>query len=338
MTNDSKEPRLLVSAVIIGRNEGARLKLCLQSVFSMVRANFDLEVIYVDSASTDDSVAMATTQGAHVIALTPERPTAALGRNAGWRTARGAVVLFLDGDTVLHSRFVADSLPEFSSARVAVVWGHRRELCPEHSTYNRTLDLDWIYPPGLSDYCGGDALFRRSVLAETNGFDDALIAGEEPELCTRIRTLGYQILHVDRPMTGHDLDITRWAQYWKRLARSGHAYAEIADRFHDADQALWSEEAARNRNRFLAITFTTFTAVLLSVVLKRWLPMGVLLALFASFSFRSAYKAAWKSEDKITLLFYGMHSHLQQIPIYLGQLQYKWSRWRGSRHVLFEYK
>ena len=206
----------LVSVVVIGRNEGIRLERCLRSVFAMAHRDFAIEVIYVDSGSTDNSISLASAEGATTIKLVADRPSAALGRNAGWQAAKGSIVLFLDGDTVLHPDFVAASLPEFSVPRVGVVWGHRRELAPEMSVYNRILDLDWIYPPGLTEYCGGDALFRRSVLVATNGFDASLIAGEEPELCRRISALGYDILHVDRPMTRHDLAITRWGQYWKR--------------------------------------------------------------------------------------------------------------------------
>ena len=112
---------------------------------------------------------------------------------------------FCDADTVLDSRFVTDSLSHFDDSRVAIVWGHRRETDTRSSLYNRVLDLDWIYAPGFTDFCGGDALMRRSVLASVGGFDEGLIAGEEPEMCRRIRSAGFQILHVDRPMTRHDL-------------------------------------------------------------------------------------------------------------------------------------
>ncbi|MGD0796983.1 MAG: glycosyltransferase [Acidobacteriaceae bacterium] len=328
----------VVSVVVIGRNEGERLRRCLRSVFGMGRPGFELEVIYVDSGSTDGSVALAQAEGARTIALTPERPSAALGRNAGWNAARGSIVLFLDGDTVLHPEFVAASLPEFSAPRVAVVWGHRRELFPQQSIFNRTLDLDWVYAPGLAEYCGGDALFRRGVLAQTNGFDPSLIAGEEPELCRRIRALGFDILHVDRPMTGHDLAITRWSQYWKRCTRAGHAFAEVAERFRNTDQPFWSGEAERNRNRFLVLAAGLLAAIVGSVVLRSLLPLEAYFILFVLFSIRSAWKVSWKSNDRIALLMYGVHSHLQQLPIYFGQLQYKWSRWRGERLILFEYK
>ena len=179
----------LISVVVIGRNEGERLRRCLKSVISMVRDNFQTELIYIDSGSTDGSVAVAQEIGAKAIALQTERPTAALGRNAGWRAASGSIILFLDGDTILHPRFVVDSLHEFSANEVAVVWGHRRELYPKNSLYNRILDLDWIYPLGLTPYCGGDALFRRSTLEKTGGFEETLVAGEEPELCRRISAI-----------------------------------------------------------------------------------------------------------------------------------------------------
>ena len=329
---------LLISVVVIGRNEGERLRPCLQSVFAMERDNFQTEVIYVDSGSTDGSVARAQEMGAKAIALQPERPTAALGRNAGWRAARGSIVLFLDGDTILHSRFVMDSLHEFSSAEVAIVWGHRRELYPERSLYNRILDLDWIYRPGLTPYCGGDALFRRAALEETGGFEETLIAGEEPELCRRIGVLGYSILHVDRPMTGHDLAIIRWQQYWKRATRSGHAFVEVSERLRASGQSFWIEESKKNRNRALVLLGLFSAAVVVSIGVASILPALAVLLLFVALALRSSWKARWKSNDVVALILYGVHSHLQQIPIYCGQLQYKWNQRKGRRAVLFEYK
>ncbi len=154
----------VLSVVVIGRNEGERLARCLESVRAMTDPGGPVELIYVDSASTDGSPERAAALGATVMTVRPERPSAALGRNAGWRVAQAPLVLFLDGDTILHPRFVADSLPEFQNPPVTVVWGHRREIHPEASLYNRVLDLDWIYPPGPSEFCGGDALMRREPL------------------------------------------------------------------------------------------------------------------------------------------------------------------------------
>jgi cellulose synthase/poly-beta-1,6-N-acetylglucosamine synthase-like glycosyltransferase len=219
-----------------------------------------------------------------------------------------------------------------------VVWGHRREIHPEQSIYNRILDLDWIYRPGITQFCGGDALFRRSALEATGGFDETLIAGEEPELCRRIMGLGFKILHVDRPMTGHDLACTRWRQYWKRATRAGHAYAEVSERFRGTAQPFWSDESRQNRNRALTLLGLAVAGVIASGVLRSFWPAALVCLMFAALAVRSAWKARWKSQDAVALTLYGAHSHLQQIPIFFGQVQYWRNRRRGRRSGLLEYK
>ena len=327
-----------VSVVVIGRNEGERLLRCLRSIAKVEPHGSVAEVIYVDSGSVDQSVAMAEQWGARAIALQPEQPTAALGRNAGWRAASGEFVLFLDGDTELAAAFLSRALASMEEPGVAVVWGHRRELHPDASIYNRVLDLDWIYPPGPAEFCGGDALFRRRLLEDTEGFDETLIAGEEPELCRRILAHGGSILHIDAPMTGHDLQMTRWGQYWRRASRAGHAYAEVSERFADTPGRFWRADAVRNLRRALLLLLLPLLAIVAVVWTRSTLPFVLWLALMAALTLRTAWKARWKSGDWGTLLLYGVHSHLQQVPIFLGQTGYWLSRWRGSRRSLVEYK
>jgi cellulose synthase/poly-beta-1,6-N-acetylglucosamine synthase-like glycosyltransferase len=328
----------LLSVVIIGRNEGARLRRCLESVKTMDYPGGAFEVIYVDSASTDHSAELAASYGAKVIVVHPQRPTAALGRNAGWRVACAPFVLFLDGDTILHPRFVADSLAEFSDQKVAIVWGHRREIHSAGSLFNRVLDLDWIYRPGMVEFCGGDAIVRRSALEAIDGFDERLIAGEEPEMCRRMRARGLQILHVDRPMTGHDLAMTNWTQYWKRATRAGYAYAEVSARFRNTALPFWEADAQRNRNRAITLIGIALIGPLVSVVMGSPLPLVIAVLALSLLVARSAWKARWKSAEPLTAILYGIHSHLQQIPIFLGQLQYQRDAKSGRKRGLIEYK
>jgi cellulose synthase/poly-beta-1,6-N-acetylglucosamine synthase-like glycosyltransferase len=319
-----------VSVVVIGRNEGARLEQCLRSVAAMHDPGILIETIYVDSGSNDGSVALASRLGAATIALHAARPTAALGRNSGWRAASGEFVLFLDGDTVLHPEFVSNSIAEFEDPSVAVVWGHRRETLATPSLYNRILDLDWIYPAGDTSFCGGDALFRRATLEA--------IAGEEPELCRRITAHGQRIVHVDRAMTGHDLGITRFGQYWRRAARAGHAYAEVSARFAATSHPFWLAESRNNQVRALVLLGAPLAGIALSVVFRSIWPLSIVLAALAVLALRTAWKARWKSNDVVALLMYGVHSHLQQIPIFAGQIGFWRDRRRGRRAMLVEYK
>ena len=328
-----------LSVVVIGRNEGERLVACLESVFALQPVGGELEVIYVDSASTDGSPERAAGLGAKVVPVPSSRPTAALARNTGLGVARADYVLFLDGDTILHPEFPRKALEAIvADPTIAAVWGHRRELHPERSVYNRVLDLNWIIRPGFTAYCGGDVVMRRSALAEVSGYDPTLIAGEEPEVCRRMRARGYRIFHIDAPMTKHDFAMTRFQQYWRRALRSGHAYAEVSRRFRQTDDPLWQEARLRNLRRGSFWLVTPILAIAASVfALSAW-PLLAWLLLLAAMAARSGWKARWKASDPATLLLYGVHCHLEQVPILLGQLRFDLDAWRGKRRGLIEYK
>jgi len=338
-------PTVTVSVVIIGRNEGERLTACLESVAALRRDgdgfSIETEILYVDSSSTDGSPARAAALGATVIQVKPERPSAALGRNAGWSAARGQYILFLDGDTLLHPDFVCTALARFLEPSVAIVWGHRRELAPHQSSYIRVLDLDWIYPPGDCEFCGGDALMRRSVLLQVGGFDASLIAGEEPEMCRRIRARGYRIIHIDAPMTLHDLGVKSFRAYWRRAFRAGHAYAEVSARFRHSCDPLWTRESRRNLihgTGVLLAPLLPLAALLAPSIQVAGALLGILLLGGFALLVRSARRCAWKSDSVLTCWLYALHSHFQQVPILFGQLARQRDAWRGTRHRLIEYK
>lgn len=332
------QPSPQLSVVVIGRNEGQRLERCLRSVQAADTGGLVMELIYVDSASSDGSPQRAAALGAQVLHVNPPRPAAAIGRNAGWRAARGEYVLFLDGDTLLERDFLPKALKElYSDPAIAAVWGHRREIATADSLYNRILDLDWIYPPGDSEFCGGDVLFRRGALEQADGYNEALIAGEEPELCARLRAMGWRIRHIDCAMTGHDLAMHRFNQYWRRAERAGHAYAEVSHRLADSQVPLWQDECGRNIRRVAVITLG-LTALVVALLSTAWWLVVTLVVLFAAVVLRSAWRARWKSASPFTLLTYAIHSHFQQIPILWGQLRWRMDQRRGRQRGLIEYK
>jgi len=220
-----------VGMVAIGRNEGERLKVCLRSLI----AQSD-RVIYVDSGSSDDSVSFAKSIGVEVVNLdTSIQFTAARARNEG--IARlielhpdTAMVQVVDGDCELQPGWI-ETARAFLEANpsAAITCGRTRERHPEHSIYNQLCDLEWDTPIGEAKSCGGIAMIRLNMFNEVGGYNPGLIAGEEPELCVRLRAKGYSIHRLDHEMVLHDAAMTRLSQYWKRAKRAGHAYAQGAD-------------------------------------------------------------------------------------------------------------
>lgn len=252
-----------IGVVVIGRNEGERLLRCLASIPEWIE-----HVVYVDSGSTDGSRAAALATGAKVHELDLSIPfTAARARNEGLEVLLADSVLdyvqFIDGDCELRDGWVETAgafLQDHSEA--AVVCGRRRERFPEHSVFNRLCDWEWDTPVGKALACGGDAMMRAEALQQVGGYNASLIAGEEPELCVRLRAKGWTIWRLDHEMTWHDAAMTRLGQWWKRNRRAGYAFAEGAV-LHGAPP---ERHCVREVRRALFWTVLPFSAVLASLL------------------------------------------------------------------------
>jgi hypothetical protein len=215
--------------VAIGRNEGERLRRCLTSVVGR-----GLPVVYVDSASTDGSVALARSLGADVVELDPSRPVCVpRARNEGFERLRRIdpevrFVQFVDGDCEMVEGWLERASGVLRERPdVALVTG-RRERFPERSTYNRLVDLEWDMPLGEIDGSHGDILVRAEAFRQVGGFDATVFVGEDYDLCVRLRKRGWVLLRIDVEMTLHDMAMTRFGQWWRRCVRSGYGFAEGA--------------------------------------------------------------------------------------------------------------
>ncbi len=325
----SPPPR--IGVVLIGRNEGARLVNCLNSIPQNVE-----RIVYVDSGSTDSSVAAARAADAQVVELDLSQPfTAAHARNTGFEALRAQghidYVQFVDGDCTLHPNWI-DVAAAFLQGhpQAAVVCGRRREMFPEASVYNRLCDREWDTPVGQAKSCGGDALMRVDAFAAAGGFNPALIAGEEPELCVRLRHQGGEVWRIDHEMTAHDAAMTRVGQWWNRMRRSGHAAAEGAA-LHGAPPEL---HGVATRRRALLWGVALPLAILQAALLiTPWALL--LLLLYPAQVLRLAHRdglssrAAWEQAFFLTL---------GKFPEALGVLEYQLRRLTRRPAGLIEYK
>lgn len=215
--------------VLIGRNEGPRLKCALEALH-----DYPGQVIYVDSDSSDDSVATANTCGADVIELDPSTPlNAARGRNAGYRRALDVdpslrYVQFIDGDCEMDPGWadIAVRAMEDDPA-IAVVCGRLHERRVGLNAYHRLLDQEWQTPVGEVASSGGIAMMRVAMLEEVGLFNPTIRVGEEPELCMRLRAHGGKIVRLADTMAYHDADMTRFSQWWARCRRNGRGGLDV---------------------------------------------------------------------------------------------------------------
>lgn len=310
-----------VGVVAIGRNEGERLKRCLLSL-----QGASVPIVYVDSGSTDASPEMAESLGAMVVALDMAIPfTAARARNAGLARLLEhcpdlTYVQFVDGDCEVAEHWLDRAVAELdSNPSLAVICGRRRERFPNASVYNRLCDLEWDTPIGDAEACGGDAMIRVGMFREVNGYREDLIAGEEPELCVRLRSRGWGVRRIDAEMTRHDAAMTRFGQWWKRNKRAGHAFAEVSRMHRGSPARIWVRPYWSN----------WFWGAILLPLAPVVYPLQMVRV------YRRRRRAGL---DAASARWYALFVILGKVPQMLGQLAYHWDRLRGTRRPLIEYK
>jgi GT2 family glycosyltransferase len=317
--------------VAIGRNEGERLLRCLRSVSDAAH------IVYVDSGSSDDSVQWARQAGIDVVELDATLPfTAARARNVGFRRLSEIApdleyVQFIDGDCELNRAWPGEAVSFLrSSATVCAAFGRRRERYPDRSIYNRLCDKEWDGPKGDVSACGGDVMMRVNALKAAGGYRDELIAGEEPELCLRLRATGWKIWRLDYDMTTHDAAMLHFRQWGRRQVRSGYAFAQGAHLHGKSPERHWVWESRRALMWGIGLPLVAINAL---VIFGR---LGALLLLIYPLQIlrrMTQMSGSWRSR-----LQFSFFEQLSRFPEAIGYMKFLCDRLLKRSGRLIEYK
>jgi glycosyltransferase involved in cell wall biosynthesis len=332
-----------IGIVVIGRNEGERLRRCLESVTGR-----GWTLVYVDSGSDDGSVPMASALGVEVVALDMSVPfSAARARNAGVDRLReinpsARYVQFVDGDCELIDGWIEQARAELDARPdVAAICGRLHERFPDRSIYNRLADLEWDAPAGPTANCGGIAMMRLDAFHALGGFDPSVTAGEEPELCQRLRDEGWSIVRLSADMAWHDSAILSFRQWWRRTVRGGYGGMDVASRFARGRDGLFVGQLRSARRWTIGWTLAVIVSGTVGALLGG--PVAGVLAVSALVLVLLAqvFRLAWRCRRRIGLgqaMVHGALSMLAKWGSLAGQLLYLRDRVKGRHARLIEYK
>ena len=210
-----------LSIVIINWNGLAVLRNCLTSIFGASQG-VEYEVIVVDNASHDDSVAAIQREFPHVVLLRNQQNLGfAAANNRAFAVARGRHVLLLNNDTVVLGGALAASVRYLDAHPSVGALGCRIEfpdrsfqtscfrftnllelfmarllplgsLWHERLNFSRYWGRQFTEPTEVDVVTGCFMMVRREVIASVGGLDeDFFMYGEEEEWCSRIRRAGW---------------------------------------------------------------------------------------------------------------------------------------------------
>ncbi|GJL91745.1 glycosyltransferase [Hyphococcus sp.] len=320
-----------VGFIAIGRNEGDRFKRCLASL-----QKSGTRIVYVDSGSTDDSVAHAKAQGIIVVELSSDMPfTAARARNAGFDSLMSqwpgtTLAMFIDGDCELAEGFTAEAVAAFSAdSSVGAVTGRCRERFPDATKYNRLCEMEWAGPVGEIEACGGIFLVRAEGFRSIEGFNPDVIAAEDDDFCIRLRATGVKIVRIDRDMCFHDAGIHHFRQWWRRMERAGHAYAQLGELhpgyFGPERRRAWFWGLALPALSLLSAPFTDGWSL-------------ALLLLYPASLIRTRARLIQQNAAPQHATLAALFLTLSKFPNLVGMLNYKRKKLTGRQIGIVEYK
>lgn len=212
----------LVSVIIVNWNGRKFLKDCFNSLLTTTYKN--TEIIFVDNASTDTSVAYVQHYFPSVIIIQNKTNLGVSeGHDIGFKHAKGDAILLLNNDTLIK-KDVVDILVRtlYSDIKIGAVQAKLvmypskhlidsigtfflpsgdlyhvgREKNPDDPKYNKQMEI--------FSTKGACMLIRRETLAKTGLFDkDFYVYFEDTDLCIRIWLSGYKILYAPAATVFH---------------------------------------------------------------------------------------------------------------------------------------
>lgn len=193
-----------VSIVIIGRNEERGIGRCLEAAQAAAEQIGGAEIIFVDSASTDNTVSIVQSYGVRVLQMKPEwKLSPSAGRFVGSHYAQGEFILFIDADTLVYKDFLPAAIEHFeNNPKLSGVNGFIDDLDENgklvadfEERYEGVTDIQWLRGP-----C---CFYRKKALSEVGSFNPHLAVEEEAELGLRLIKKGWKLQIISIPMACH---------------------------------------------------------------------------------------------------------------------------------------
>ncbi|MBN1449860.1 MAG: glycosyltransferase [Anaerolineales bacterium] len=275
-----------LSVVIITRNEEKHIARAIESVLATVENWPAVEIVLVDSASTDNTVSIASSYPISIIRLRPEWfLSASAGRYIGMKNTCGDLLMYLDGDMELIKGWLEQAVPILlNDQKLAGIAGYRRDIYIQDGRTINERDEGCVSSqhPVEVQHFGGAALYRRSALEQVGGFNPHIISDEEPELCMRLRYAGYKLICIPLLMCkNYTLPIRSWHYFIHRLQTNlwlGHGQVP---RYHLRTGML--RMVIRERGSFVAIIYLaglmiSLVVILLALLCGNFLFLGIWLS------------------------------------------------------------
>jgi len=226
---------MLISIIIRTLNEDRHLEELLQSISIQEINDCEVEVIIVDSGSTDQTLEIATSHNAKIRHILKENFTFGRSLNYGCDFASGDYLVFISGHCVpTDSNWLANLLEPIVCNEAVYVYG--RQIGNSDSKFSECQLFKKLYPEdAISNqgnvFCNNaNSAIRRDIWAEFR-FNENLTGLEDLELAARVQNAGMKVSYVCNASVYH-LHYESFSKIKNRFERESLALQHIMPQIH----------------------------------------------------------------------------------------------------------
>ena len=224
-----------VSIIIRTLNEDRHLSDLLEGIRSQITSFIEVEVILVDSGSTDDTICIAESYQCRIEHIGREEFSFGRSLNIGCEAASGDVLVIVSGHCIpTNEKWLANLLYPLIAGNVAMVYG--RQIGDESSRFSECMIFDKYFPaisqvPQEGFYCNNaNSALLRSVW-QKHRFDENLTGLEDLYLAKQLVGIGMKIGYVADAVVFH-LHQESWSRIRHRFEREAFALQHIMPEVH----------------------------------------------------------------------------------------------------------
>jgi len=220
----------MISFILIGRNEARNIERCIVSVLETINVNklTDAEIFYIDSNSTDGTVAIVQKYPQVIIYKITMGWNAAVARNIGAKHAKGDILFFIDGDMAINPQFIP-AVMDGQSLRYDFVTGSLYEY--QYDAKGNTVASLWrtqpCKPAERIYFTGGVFVILKRVWEKVGGMDERMRKAQDGDLCMKLYRTGVKVYRVETKMANHyTIPYLHTHRLWSTLVNGDVLYAK----------------------------------------------------------------------------------------------------------------
>ena len=266
--NDIALPK--ISVVVVGLNEAKNLEKSLEAYYNMTYPRDKIELIYVDSGSTDNSMQIAQKYADIVTSKTSVWQTVGVVANHGIKLSSCDIVHMSAGDIIVDKNYLELAVKRLiAQDDLCAVTGYFLEM--RVSRWNKVMSYrrfedDTSKEQYVSAPNGGT--FKRRYLIDVNGYDERIKKGQETDLGIRLRDKGLKILNLNIPQGMHDFDLGSINTFIHRFYKDGKSLAYMWLLYCKEKDVRFSSYAKTGRSIFVSYSIVLILTVLMSFLIS----------------------------------------------------------------------